>query len=180
MTEPTSWILDVRRRLAAAPAREPLVAGSDRHALLVPLFVDAGGLWVLLREGAGGEAELPTGPVADGEESWAAAVRTAAATGLPSEALLPLGDLEPLERPEGGLDLPCVGALPTPAGLATADGDGWFRLPLVALSAPTLVEEIEVEYAGVQRRMRAIHVGGRRLWGTAVFVLEDLIERLAG
>lgn len=178
MTEPTSWILDVRRRLAAGPAREPLVADSARRALAVPLFVDAGGLWVLLREGEDGAAEMAAGPVAGDQESWEAAVEAAGAAGLPSEALLQLGELEPLERPEGGLDVPCVGALPTAAGLAAADRSGWFKLPLVALSAPTLVEEVEVEHGGVKRRMHALHVGGRRLWGAAVFVIEDLLERL--
>lgn len=181
MTEPTSWILDVRRRLAAAPALEPVVAGSARRALLVPLFVDAGGLWALLREGAGGEAEFPGAPLAAGEDAWEAAARAAAETGLPAAAVLRLGELEPLEPPEGGLALPCVGAVPTPAALAASDNGGFLRLPLVALRSSTLVEELEVESpAGDRRRVRALHVGGRRLWGTAVWVLEDLLERLAG
>jgi hypothetical protein len=181
MAEPTSWILDVRRRLAVAPALEPVVAGAARRALLVPLFVDSGGLWVLLRAGAGGEAEFPGAPVAGGEDVWDAALRAAAEAGLPAGAVLHLGELAPLEPPEGGLALPCVAAVPTPAALAASDAGGAFRLPLVALRAPTLVEELEVETpTGERRRVRAVHVGGRRLWGTAVWVLEDLLERLAG
>jgi hypothetical protein len=181
MAEPTSWILDVRQRLAAAPALEPVVADTARRALLVPLFVDVGGLWALLREGAGGEPEYPSAPVAPGEDAWAAAQRAAGEAGLPAEAILPLGELSPLEPPEGGLALPCIGALPTPAAQTAGESGRFFRIPLIALRSPTLVEELEVDTpAGDRRRVRALHVGGRRLWGTAVFVLEDLLERLAG
>jgi len=181
MAEPTSWILDVRRRLAAAPALEPVVADAARRALLVPLFVDAGGLWALLREGGAGEPEFPSAPLAPGEDAWAAAQRAGGEAGLPAEAVLRLGELSPLERPEGGLALPCIGAVPTPAAMTASDAGPSFRIPLSALRNPTLVEEMEVETpAGDRRRVRAIHVGGRRLWGTAVFVLEDLLERLAG
>lgn len=180
MAEPTSWILDVRRRLAAAPPLEPVVGSARRSAILVPLFVDAGGLWVLVGEGDRGEPELPGTPIAEGETAWAAARRAAGEAGLPAEAVLELGELAPLELPEGGLALPCVGALPTPFALAASEGAGRFRVPLAALRAPTLVEEMETEGpAGERRRVRALHVGGRRLWGTAVFVLEDLLERLA-
>ena len=181
MAEPTSWILDLRKRLAAAPPLEPVVPSASRRALLLPLFVDAGGLWALLVEGAGGEAELPNAPVAAGDDAWTAALRAADAARLPVEAALKLGELEPLELPDGGLALPCVAALPTPAALAAGDRPGWLRVPLIALRAPTLVEEVELEGpGGERRRVRAVHVGGRRLWGTAIFVLEDLLERLAG
>jgi hypothetical protein len=118
--------------------------------------------------------------VAGGEDVWDAALRAAAEAGLPAGAVLRLGELAPLEPPEGGLALPCVAAVPTPAALAASGNGGFLRLPLVALRAPALVEELEVESAGERRRVRAIHVGGRRLWGTAVWVLEDLLERLAG
>jgi hypothetical protein len=181
MAEPTSWILDVRRRLAAGPSLEPVVAESARVALLVPLFVEAGGLWALLSTGAGGEVELPSSPVAPGEDAWDAALRAAGAAGLPIETVLRLGELEALERPEGGLVLPCVGALPTAPALAVTEAAGTFRLPLAALANPTLAEDFEIEDAdGNRRRVRAVHVGGRRLWGTAVWVLEDLLERLRG
>lgn len=186
MSEPTSWILDVRRRLAAGPRLEPVVAEPARIALLVPLFVEAGGLWALLRAGAGGEAELPSSPLAPGEDAWDAALRAAAAAGLPVETVLRLGELDALERPEGGLALPCVAAFPTAPALAVTEAAatqaaGTFRFPLAALANPTLAEELETEDAdGNRRRVRAVHVGGRRLWGTAVWVLEDLLERLRG
>jgi hypothetical protein len=181
MAEPTSWIRELRQRLAAAPALEPVVADAARRALLVPLFVDAGGLWTLLREGSGGDPEFPSAPLAAGEEAWAAAQRAAGEAGLPADAVLRLGELSPLESPEGGLALPCIGALPTPAALTAGESGPFFRVPLIDLRNPTLAEELEIETpAGERRRVRALHVGGQRLWGTAVFVLEDLLERLAG
>ena len=181
MAEPTSWIVDVRQRLGAGPALEPLVADAARRALLVPLFVDTGGLWALLREGAAGEPDFPAAPLAPGEDTWTAAQRAAGEAGLPADAVLRLGELSPLEPPEGGLALPCIGALPTPAALTSTETGPFFRVPLLALRNPTLVEELEVETpGGDRRRVRSIHVGGRRLWGTAIFVLEDLLERLAG
>lgn len=181
MAEPTSWILDVRERLAAGPRLEPVVEDAARVALLLPLFVEAGGLWALLRSGPGGEAELPSSPVAPKEDAWDAALRAGGAVGLPIETILRLGELDALERPEGGLALPCVGALPTAPALAATGAAETFRLPLAALANPTLAEEMEIEDAnGNRRRVRALHVGGRRLWGTAVWVLEDLLERLRG
>jgi hypothetical protein len=179
MAEPTSWILDVRQRLAAGPRLEPVVAEVARVALLVPLFVDAGGLWTLLLAGAGGEAELPSAPVEPKADAWDAALRAGGAVGLPIETVLRLGELDALERPEGGLALPCIGALPTAPALAATEAAATFRLPLAALTNPTLAEELEIEDAdGNRRRVRALHVGGRRLWGAAVWVLEDLLERI--
>jgi hypothetical protein len=181
MAEPTSWILEIRERLAAGPRLEPGVAETARFARLLPLFVEAGGLWALLRNGTGGEAELPSSAVEADEDAWDAALRAGGAVGLPIETVLRLGELEALERPEGGLALPCVGALPAAPALAATDAADTFRLPLAALANPTLAEELEVEDAnGNRRRVRAVHVGGRRLWGTAVWVLEDLLEHLRG
>lgn len=197
MSEPTSWIQELRTLLAAAPQLEPIVEGSERLALLVPLFVEAGGLWVLMEQrSTGGEALFSGAVVEAGEDAWDAALRAGAEdAGLPAEAVLRLGELAPIELVgagddedddgEGGLAVPCVGAVPVAAARTAVDaGDNdVFQVPLQAFGNPTLVEEFLVEPEsgeGPVRRMRAIHVGGRRIWGLGVFVMEDLLERLQG
>jgi 8-oxo-dGTP pyrophosphatase MutT (NUDIX family) len=186
MAGETSWILDVRRRLAAHPARQPLVAEPDRRAVLVPLQVDAGELWTTLvqpaaaRAGGGDEPAFPGGAIRADEEAWAAAVRGAAAqAGVDPRTVLRLGELDDLESPAGGLVAPCVGALPR--GAETRPGPGVaeiFRVPLSAFANPRMVEEREVAFADGIRRVRAYHLGNRLIWGVAAHILEDLLDRL--
>ncbi len=187
-----SWILEVRRRLAVSPARQPLVAEPARSAALVPLLVDAGELWTVLVQpepGAGGTGDdggratqpgpaFPSSPLAAGEEVWAAALRGGGEqAAIEPKAVLRLGELEDLESPEGGLVAPCVGALPS--HLETRPGPGVaevFRVPLSAFANPTLVEETSVPGSTV--RVRGYHVGRRILRGLAAHILEDLLDRL--
>lgn len=190
MSEPTSWIQELRALLAAAPQLEPIVEGSERRGILVPLFVEEGSLWVLMRQQAtGGESLFPGSAAGADEDAWDAALRGAADEGgLPAEAILRLGELAPIELAddgdrEGGLAVPCVGALPVAAARAAVDdgSSAMFQVPLQAFNNPTLVEELLIEPAsgeGPVRRMRAVHIGGRRIWGLGVFVIEDLLERL--
>lgn len=175
-----SWILDVRRRLAGAPQREPVVGTSERRALLVPLFVDARELWVLLLADGGGA--FPGSPVESGEDAWIAALRGARGeAGLEAETILRLGELESLELPSGGLAVPCIGALPLAVAQRAVDAGGELtRLPLSAFANPTLVEETVIEAAGERRVVRGYHIGGRRIHGLAAHVLEDLLDRLKG
>jgi hypothetical protein len=188
-----SWILEVRRRLAAQPARLPLVAEAARRAVLVPLLVDAGALWTLLVQpaagaGAGGGAgddggpAFPDSPLAPGEEAWTAALRGGAEqAAIEPKVVVRLGELEELEAapPDRGLVVPCVGALPT--AVETRPGEGVaevFRVPLAAFVHPTLVEETTVAAPGGPLTVRGYHLGSRIIRGLAARVLEDLLARL--
>lgn len=139
MTE--SWIVEVRRRLAAATPQAPAGDGSGngrgagaavedpaevvesgtRAAALVPLYVDAGELWTLLTVRAAPRGRVapmafPGSVVAAGEDPWPAAVRGGQEeAGLAPEVVLDLGRLPPATTPAGVAIVPCVGAVPAPA-----------------------------------------------------------------
>jgi NUDIX domain len=187
VTPEANWIVDVRRRLAASPARQPLVAEVERRAVLVPLLVDAGELWTLLTRPAAGRAtaggadtDFPGGPIRPDEEAWPAAVRGAAEqAAIDPRVVLRLGELDDVESPAGGLVSPCVGALPREVESRPGPGVAEvFRVPLAAFGNPRLVEEFEEVTAGGVRRVRAYHLGSRRVWGVAAGIIEDLLARL--
>ncbi|MEM7051237.1 MAG: CoA pyrophosphatase [Acidobacteriota bacterium] len=185
MSDAPSWIIEVRKRLET-PGKEPLVEGTARRSVMVGLSVDAGELWVLMIRRFGdrwGSAAFPGSDVEPGEDVWTAALRGAEdEIDLPQKAVLRLGELDGVEDVSGGLVTPCIGALPAKfeAKALGDDVDEVFRVPLSVLNNPQLVEEEIVEVEGVQRRVRSYHVGGRRIWGLAVYILEDLMERLQG
>ncbi|MEM7479820.1 MAG: NUDIX domain-containing protein [Acidobacteriota bacterium] len=185
MTEPQSWILEIRRRLEAPPGREPIVEATSRRAVLVPLAADAGELWVQLGRGYGdddGGGAFPGADLEKGEDVWTGALRGAEEQmKIHPKGVLRLGELDAVESFEGGLLTPCIGALP--AKLEAEAGESFaevFRLPLSAFANPSLVEEKIVEVDGLQRRVKSYHIGNRRVWGLAADILEDLLERLGG
>lgn len=186
MAGPESWILEVRRRLAAQPPRQPLVAEAARSAVLVPLLVDAGELWALLVEAASDATRDGEGPVfpgsalAAGEDVWTAALRGASEQGgIEPGVVLRLGELEDLELPDGGLVAPCVGALPTTVGTRAGGGAGEvFRVPLSAFANPTLIEDTTLETPSGRRRVRGYHLGSRLVRGLTAHIFEDLLARL--
>ena len=182
MTAEKSWIPEVRRRLAAHPVRQPLVAEVERRAVLVPLLVEGGELWTVLTQptGAGSEPAFPGGPIRADEEAWAAAVRGAAGqTGIDPRTVLRLGELDDLESPAGGLVAPCIGALPRRVETRPGPGvDEVFRVPLSAFLNPRMMEVQELETPGSRRQVRSYHLANRQIWGLAAHIVEDLIERL--
>ncbi|HEX6201606.1 MAG TPA: NUDIX domain-containing protein [Thermoanaerobaculia bacterium] len=204
MTE--SWILEVRRRLAAAPPRA--VAGDGggngrgagaaaeeaaegpRAAALVPLFVDAGELWTLLTVRAAPRGRVapmafPGSVLTAGEDPWPAAVRGGEEeAGLAPEVVLDLGRLPPATTPAGVVIVPCVGAVPAPAvdkrtpPRAAAAVVEVVPLPLSALADPSLVEAQPVEIDGVAGELAIYHVGRHRLWGATARIAGSLLARL--
>jgi 8-oxo-dGTP pyrophosphatase MutT (NUDIX family) len=189
--ERESWISQVRSRLASPPPeRLPGAKVGEltrRAAILVPLYVDAGGLWVLLTRRSEdlpshrGQIAFPGGALETGEDAWAAALREShEEIGLDPKKVLPLGMLDEVATPTGFTMQPCVGAVPypvetTPSAREVAEV---FALPLVAVANPQLVERRPVLVDGVQREVTVFHVGGRQIWGATALVLSNLLERL--
>ncbi len=185
-----SWILEVRRRLAATAG--PAAGDEERAAaVLVPLFVAGGQLWTVLTR------RLPPGPgqvspmafpgalVDPGEEPWEAARRGGRSeAGLEPRVVLPLGRL-PRQRTPAGLALtPWAGALPAAAvenrrapeeGSAVAEV---VTVPLGALAAPQMVESRPVELAGRRAELTVYHVGRHRLWGVTARIAGTLLAAL--
>ena len=119
--EPQSWITELRARLQTPPPERlpptALARGENarRAAVLVPLYVDAGALWVLLTRRAEdlpyhrGQIAFPGGSLEAGEDPWAAALReTQEEIGLDPKQVLQLGLLDEAETPTGFHVMPCV------------------------------------------------------------------------
>lgn len=189
--ERSSWIFEVRNRLASpAPRRLPVTQvgeGARRAAVLVPLYVDAGGLWVLLTRRAEdmpyhrGQIAFPGGSLEPGEEPWAAALRESEEEiGLDPKKVLPLGTLDEIATPTGFTMQPCVGAVPYPVETLPAAREvaEVFALPLAAVANPQMVEQRTVLVDAIPRELTVYHVGGRQIWGATALVLSNLLERL--
>lgn len=181
-----SWILELRHRLSSPPAAR--LAPSERRpaAVLVPLFVDAGELWVLLTKRSEalpqhrGQIAFPGGGRELGEDEWAAALREShEEIGLDPRLVVPLGRLDEATTPSGFTILPCVGAIP--AGfqpLPNAEIAEVFSLPLAAIADPKLVETRRVRVDGRSRELLVYHVGSRQIWGLTARILANLLDRL--
>jgi 8-oxo-dGTP pyrophosphatase MutT (NUDIX family) len=182
-----SWILELRRRLASPPPERLPPGDARRAAVLLPLYVDAGGLWVLLTRRAPelsihrDQIAFPGGSLEPGEEVWAAALReTAEEIGLDPTKVLPLGLLDEEETLTGFRVTPCVAAVPYPVETRPQAGEvaEIFALPLQAVANPQLIERRTVTVNGEPHQLTIFHVGGRQIWGTTATILMNLLERL--
>lgn len=182
-----SWIMELRRRLSEPAPRRLPVGEQRRAAVLVPLSVEAGELWVLLVRRAEELAQhrnqiaFPGGSLETGEKPWDAALREASEeVGIESDHTLRLGELDEVETPTGFRIVPCVAVVPAPFEPTLEKGEiaEAFSLPFSALSSPRLVEHREVEIEGRARELTVFHVGNRQIWGVTATILENLLARL--
>lgn len=183
-----SWILEMRRRLASPPAKRlPPKEGMRPAAVLVPLYVDARELWVLLTRRTEwlphhkNQIAFPGGGREVGEEAWEAALREAQEeVGIHPRLVIRLGELDEAETPSGFRILPCVGAIPYPLEfrLNREEIAEVIPIPLSALANPQLVEDRPVRIDGVERMLRVYHVGRHQIWGLTARILQNLLERL--
>jgi 8-oxo-dGTP pyrophosphatase MutT (NUDIX family) len=183
----TSWMAEVRGRLAA-PSPHRMAAGEARHsAVLVPLYVDAGDLWTVLTKRAEelphhrSQFAFPGGAREAGEDAWTAALREAEEElGIDRAKVVRLGELGELETPTGFRIVPCVGAVPFPLETRPSPQEiaEVFAVPILALANPQLVEERRVTLDGRERWLRIYHLGSRQVWGVTARILQDLLERL--
>lgn len=187
MTAPAdSWILEIRTRLSEPPPQRRPPSDDRPAAVLVPLYVHAGELWVLLCRRSEqlalhrGQIAFPGGGGEPGESAWDTALReTEEEIGVDGQRVLRLGQLDEAQTPSGYRIVPCVAAIPHPVETTLNDEiDEVFPVPLSALAAPQMVEERTVEIDGSHRPLRIYHVGGRQVWGLTARIIENLLERL--
>jgi hypothetical protein len=103
--------------------------------------------------------------------------------GVAPGAILEIGTLAPLVDParpdDEGVIVPCVGAIPWPIPeLEGSEPRNVFPLTVLAYSGPKSVHQETIDVGGVERRVVAYEVQGRRLSGLTVAVLDDLVSRL--
>ena len=179
-----SWILDVESRLGHPPPKASPRQSAAR-ALFVPLFIDAGDLWVLMSESDRalamdwGTGAFPGGALESGQDPWETIANIVEEeVGVQVDKVLRLGELAAVETVHGFSVVPCVGAIPPPALEASADQLELFALPLSALRNPRLVEDRLVTVDDNEAWIRVYHMGRRRIAGAAAQILEGLIQRL--
>ena len=185
------WLEEVERLLHASPAiRTPESRGLREGAVLVPLYVAAGELWVLLTRRAGAVAD-PAGAFAfpggarepADEDEVAAALREAhEELGLDPSGVVVLGRLDDVCTPTGYAISPVVGAIPYPlaATPVSAEVEALAPVPFSYLANPEAVEEQEIEVAGETVVSPVYHYRAHRISGATARILADLVGRLTG
>jgi 8-oxo-dGTP pyrophosphatase MutT (NUDIX family) len=182
-----SWIAEVRERLRT-PAPSRIEGGEEREAaVLVPLYVDAGELWVLLTRRSDdlrhhrSQVAFPGGKLEGREDAWEAALREAREeVGLEPQAVLRLGELDHVETPTGYRIVPCAGAVPWPTSLRPDEHEiaEVFSVPLTAIANPNLMEQRTIVIDDFERDVTLLHVGRHRIWGVTASILMNLLKRL--
>ena len=185
------WLEEVQRLLASAPVRrKPAGNRLVASAVLVPLYVAAGELWVLLTRRAdtlpehAGEYAFPGGVRADGDEDEVATAlrETHEELGIAPSLVVVLGQLSDVWTPTGFLISPVVGAIPHPLSVEPASDEvgAVVRVPFSCLANPEVAEEQEVVINGEKLVSPVFHYRNHRIWGATARILADLIGRLTG
>jgi len=183
----SSWIQEIRGRLASPSPRRSALGEGRQAAVLVPLYVDARELWTVLTRRSENlpthknQYAFPGGGLELGEDAWTGALReTHEEIGIEPKAVLPLGELDEVGSPAGFSIIPCVGAVPFPlkTEINEAEIAEVFAVPLSAFANPRLIEDRPVIINGRERMLRVYHVGSRRIWGVTALILKNLLIRL--
>jgi len=183
----SSWIQEIRDRLASPSPRRSALGEGRQAAVLVPLYVDARELWTVLTRRSENlpthknQYAFPGGGLELGEDAWTGALReTHEEIGIEPKAVLPLGELDEVGSPAGFSIIPCVGAVPFPlkTEINEAEIAEVFAVPLSAFANPRLIEDRPVIINGRERMLRVYHVGSRRIWGVTALILKNLLIRL--
>lgn len=184
---PQSWILDIRTKLSSPPPARLPVSEARPAAVLVPLYIDAGQLWILLTRRSQdlphhrNQIAFPGGGRELGEEIWEAALReTSEELGIAPPNVVRLGELDEVTTPSGYRIVPCVGAIPWPTETrpSPAEIEEVFSVPLLAFANPRLIEERSVVLDGQERTFRIYHIGARQVWGLTARIVHNLMARL--
>ncbi len=177
-----------RLELAARDAAEgPAPDGGQRRAgVLAPLFVRAGGLWVLLTrrtesvEKHRGQIAFPGGGEEDDDASlYQTALReTEEEIGVAAEDVRYLGALSPIVTVTDYYVEPFVGAIPYPYAFRLQETEiaGLVEVPIAALFAPGALEERELP--GRDEPVLFYHHEEQVIWGATARMLKELLDAL--
>jgi 8-oxo-dGTP pyrophosphatase MutT (NUDIX family) len=183
-----TWVHELRARFGdPEPGRLADDQPGRRAAVLVPIYVDAGQLWVVLTRRAeslsnhAGQISFPGGGREGEEDSWQAALReTEEEIGLASTRVLRLGQLDEIYAEVSDYRIvPCVGAVPFPLEPVLNDEvEEAFSVPLLAFTDVKVVEDRIVQWRGLDRQIRIYHVGRHPVWGLTARIVQNLLRRL--
>jgi len=185
------WLEEVERLLGARPIiRRRQEPGLKPAAVLVPLYVAAGELWVLLTRRSdslplhAGQVSFPGGAREEGDEDEVATAlrEVREELGIDPAVVMVLGQLDDVWTPSGFVVSPVVGALPHPLEIkpAGAEVEAVLRIPFSTLANPQLVEYQELPLDGELILSPVYHYHGQRVWGATARVIADLVSRISG
>ncbi|MDH3404649.1 MAG: CoA pyrophosphatase [Acidobacteriota bacterium] len=184
-----TWVHEIRARLASPPpVRLPAERPGRPSAVLVPMFVNAGELWLILTKRAetlnnhSGQIAFPGGAKDPGEDSWQAALREShEEIGMPPDRVLELGRLDEIYAEVSDYRIvPCVGAVPFPFEPEPNENEieDVFSVPVLAFAEVKVIEDRVIEWRGRERQIRIYHVGGHAVWGLTARIIQNLLVRL--
>jgi 8-oxo-dGTP pyrophosphatase MutT (NUDIX family) len=182
------WFAEVESKLAAKPVLRIREPGATPAAVLVPLYVAGGELWVLLTRRADhllhhpGQYAFPGGAKdpEDADEVRTALREAREELGIAEESVMILGHLDDVFTVTGFVISPVVGALPYPHQLHPDPREvaAVVPVPFSVVANPLLVEEQEFRWQGQRFRSPVLHYGPHRIWGATARILQDLVGRL--
>lgn len=178
---------DVRARLARRARPEPLdEAGLKRAAVLLPLFVRNGMLWILLTrrtetvEHHRGQISFPGGAEEPDDRSlFETALRESEEEiGLKRQDAIPLGSLSPMKTVTSFYVEPFVAAIPQPYVFRPQESEiaEIIEAPLPDLADPNILEK--KPYPGRPEPVLFYHYGRHTIWGATARMLAELLEAL--
>jgi 8-oxo-dGTP pyrophosphatase MutT (NUDIX family) len=179
-----NWVLEVRARLAGYRPRTATVReGLRRAAVLVPLFVRDGSLWILFTrrtetvEHHRGQISFPGGAEEKGDATLLdTALREAEEEiGLSRQDVLALGALSPLVTVTNFYVEPYVAAVPQPYAFRPAEAEiaELLEIPVPALMDPAILEKKPMP--GREGTVLFYHHGEQVIWGATAGILEELL-----
>lgn len=185
------WLEEAERLLAVRPVkRRPPGDDLTASAVLGPLHVAAGGLWVVLTRRSdslpnhGGQLAFPGGAVEESDEDEVAtALREAREElGVDPSVVVVLGQLDDVWTPSGVVISPVVGALPYPLALrpSVEEVEEIVPVPFAYLANPEAVETDELLVAGKRIASPVFRYRGHHVWGATARIISDLVSRLTG
>jgi 8-oxo-dGTP pyrophosphatase MutT (NUDIX family) len=183
----TGWMEEVRARLARRTAAEPLDAAALRRAaVLVPLFLREGQLWILFTrrtetvEHHRGQISFPGGAQEEEDESLlgTALRESEEEIGLKREEAMPLGALSPMVTVTSFYVEPFVAAIPQPYVFRPQESEiaEIIEAPIASLMDPAILET--KPYPGRPGPVLFYHYGRHTIWGATARMLAELLDAL--
>jgi 8-oxo-dGTP pyrophosphatase MutT (NUDIX family) len=182
-----SWMKEVEERLAGIP---PAGLAADeslrRAAVLVPLFVRDGKLWVVFTrrtdtvEHHRGQISFPGGAEEPDDADLAATAlrETHEELGIVPADVRVLGALSPIVTITDFAVAPFVGAIPQPYAFTPAASEiaEVIEAPLAALGNPAILQTRVLP--GREEPVLFYNHGPHVIWGATARILAELLERL--
>ena len=183
-----NWMKDVERRLASRPRRAPEKGNARRAAVLVPLFVREGMLWIVFTrrtetvEHHRGQISFPGGAEEEDDRDLSATAlrETHEELGILPQDVRLLGALTPIVTVTDFYVAPFVAAIPQPYMFAPAESEiaEVVEAPVTALSDPAVKETKFLP--GRDEPVLFYRYGEHVIWGATARILAELLEALGG